>query len=173
MDQLKKELGMHTRNSFLLSLSLVSTLSNSPENLEVPNIFILQERRDHSGTQRPCRPLLHLLCIEMQEVFDVFKTKATSRRLLTYDIMQSAASVRTPSTWLSKGSLVSARAVIYSVVSPAKDNSLSRTPIARTQPLSSSKYYCYDLVLYLTTYQSPHCKVGGREQSPCIYCLRS
>jgi hypothetical protein len=43
MDQLKKELGMHTHNSFLLSLSLISTLSSSPENLEVPNIVILQE----------------------------------------------------------------------------------------------------------------------------------
>lgn len=67
MDKLKKELGTHTCNSCLLSPSLISTLSSSPENLEVPNIFILQDRSNHSGTQRPCCPLLHLLRVEMQE----------------------------------------------------------------------------------------------------------
>jgi hypothetical protein len=43
MDKLKKELGTPTCNSFLLFLLLISTLSSSPENLEVSNIFILQD----------------------------------------------------------------------------------------------------------------------------------
>jgi hypothetical protein len=43
MDKLKKELGTPTCNSFLLFLSLILTFSSSPENLEVPNIFILQD----------------------------------------------------------------------------------------------------------------------------------
>ena len=51
MDELKKELGM-PRHPFFLSLSLISILSSSPENLEVPNIFIFKNDvtiQEHKG----------------------------------------------------------------------------------------------------------------------------